>query len=88
MLQSERGEFASEFLGVVRRHGARGNHDRTGLHLLRHAVLAARMDVIAAARAGLPVTERLYLESLARTHDAAEGVAAFLAKRPAVWRDD
>jgi cyclohexa-1,5-dienecarbonyl-CoA hydratase len=60
---------------------------RWSAEALRHAVRAARRDVLAAARAGLPVTERLYLDSLARTHDAAEGVAAFLAKRPAVWKD-
>jgi cyclohexa-1,5-dienecarbonyl-CoA hydratase len=60
---------------------------RWSAEALRHAVVAARADVLAAARAGLPVTARLYVDSLARTHDAAEGVAAFLAKRPAVWMD-
>lgn len=60
---------------------------RLSAEALRHAVIAARLDVLAAARAGLAVTERLYLDSLARTHDAAEGVAAFLAKRPPRWRD-
>ncbi len=60
---------------------------RWSAEALRHAVVAARADVLAAARAGLPVTERLYLELLAHTHDAAEGVTAFLEKRAAVWKD-
>lgn len=34
----------------------------------------------------LAATERLYAEALAPTEDMAEGVAAFLAKRPPRWR--
>ena len=33
----------------------------------------------------LPALERLYLDRLMRTHDAVEGIEAFLAKRPPVW---
>ncbi len=58
---------------------------RWSAEALRHAVVAARAAMVAAARAGLPVTERLYLESLASTADAAEGIAAFLAKRSPRW---
>lgn len=53
---------------------------------LRHAVLAARGPVRQAATA-LPDLERLYLGPLMRTHDAAEGVRAFLEKRAPDWRD-
>ena len=60
---------------------------RMSAEALRHAVLASRMEVLDAARAGLPRMERLYLDSLARTADAAEGVRAFLDKRPPSWRD-
>lgn len=60
---------------------------RMSAEALRHAVLAARMEIREAARAGLPRMERLYLESLARTDDAAEGVRAFLDKRPPRWHD-
>ncbi len=35
---------------------------------------------------GLREAERLYLEDLITTEDAREGIAAFLEKRPPVWR--
>lgn len=35
---------------------------------------------------GLTETERVYLDELCRTEDMEEGIAAFLAKRPAVWK--
>ncbi|HET7295155.1 MAG TPA: enoyl-CoA hydratase/isomerase family protein [Vicinamibacteria bacterium] len=52
------------------------------LRLAKRAVLAA------AGRdfdAGLEAVERLFLEELMRTHDAAEGLRAFLGKRPPAW---
>lgn len=60
---------------------------RWSAEALRHAVVAARADILAAARTGLPVAASLYVDSLAKTQDAAEGVLAFLAKRPPAWAD-
>jgi cyclohexa-1,5-dienecarbonyl-CoA hydratase len=54
---------------------------------LRHAAAAARMGLVAHVRARLPELERLYLEDLMRTEDAAEGIAAFLARRAPSWTD-
>jgi cyclohexa-1,5-dienecarbonyl-CoA hydratase len=36
--------------------------------------------------AAAPGLERLYLEELIKTEDAQEGLAAFMEKRPAVWK--
>lgn len=55
---------------------------------LRHAAAAARLTLAAHVRHTLPELERLYLDTLMRTHDAAEGVAAFLAKREPRWTDE
>ena len=33
----------------------------------------------------LKAVERLYLDELMTTHDAVEGLEAFIAKRPAQW---
>lgn len=54
---------------------------------LRQAVRAARVGVNERIRLKLAEVERLYLNDLMTTHDAVEGLTAFLGKRPAVWAD-
>lgn len=52
---------------------------------IRHAVRAARSDYAARVKARIEATERLYLDELMTTHDAVEGLEAFIAKRAAQW---
>ncbi|MBI3264386.1 MAG: enoyl-CoA hydratase/isomerase family protein [Acidobacteria bacterium] len=54
---------------------------------LRHAAVASRLHLVQAAEHLLPRAERLYLDQLMRTHDAGEGILAFLEKRPPKWED-
>lgn len=54
---------------------------------LRLAVRAARGDAMQRIRAKLATVEKMYLEELMATHDAVEGLTAFIAKRTAVWQD-
>ncbi len=54
---------------------------------LRLAVYAARFDFVERVRRKLAEVERLYLKELMATHDALEGLTAFIEKRPAVWED-
>jgi len=49
------------------------------------ALEAARGDYRATVRRRIAEVERLYLETLMKTHDANEGLAAFLGKRPPLW---
>jgi cyclohexa-1,5-dienecarbonyl-CoA hydratase len=53
---------------------------------LRYAVKAARCDYAARIRAKIELVERLYLDELMKTHDAVEGLQAFVAKRAAQWQ--
>jgi len=54
---------------------------------LRFAVRAARIGLVERVRRKIADVERLYLEELMATHDAVEGLTAFIGKRPAVWED-
>jgi cyclohexa-1,5-dienecarbonyl-CoA hydratase len=54
---------------------------------LRFAVQAARGELMQRIRAKLATVEKMYLEELMATHDAVEGLTAFVAKRPAQWQD-
>ncbi len=54
---------------------------------LRCAHRALRASLLAHYRARIGSTERLYLDELMATHDANEGIAAFMDKRAAVWTD-
>lgn len=52
---------------------------------LRLAVRAARFDYAQRIRSKIAAVERLYLDELMQTHDAVEGLQAFMAKRTAQW---
>jgi cyclohexa-1,5-dienecarbonyl-CoA hydratase len=54
---------------------------------LRHAAIAARAGLRAQVRTLLPEAERLYLQELMQTHDAREGIDAFIQKRAPSWQD-
>jgi cyclohexa-1,5-dienecarbonyl-CoA hydratase len=54
---------------------------------LRHAVRALRLPLSRRLEGELARLERLYLEELMGTEDAAEGIQAFLEKRAPVWRN-
>lgn len=54
---------------------------------LRHACAAAHAGIVQHYATHIDEMERRYLDSLLRTHDAVEGVDAFLARRPPDWKD-
>jgi len=53
---------------------------------LRYAIRAARSDYATRVVAKIKSVERLYLDELMKTHDALEGLGAFMAKRAAQWQ--
>jgi cyclohexa-1,5-dienecarbonyl-CoA hydratase len=55
---------------------------------LRHAVRALREPVCRRLHEDLAGVERIYLEELMATRDAAEGIRAFLEKRDPKWRNE
>ena len=54
---------------------------------LRFSVRASRAETTKRIRAKVEFVEKMYLEELMATHDAVEGLTAFVGKRPAVWQD-
>jgi len=65
---------------------ARTHFSQRSAMSLRLAVKAVRAGLAAKVRNELPALEALYLHELMVTDDAAEGLRAFLDKRPPVWR--
>jgi cyclohexa-1,5-dienecarbonyl-CoA hydratase len=63
---------------LLRRHSASS---------LSHAVRAVRCHFASTFLQQLAALERTYLNELMATHDAREGIEAFLAKRLPVWRN-
>jgi cyclohexa-1,5-dienecarbonyl-CoA hydratase len=61
---------------------------RYSAEALRHAVRVARLPVAAAIERHLDEIEQLYLNDLMLTHDAREGVQAFIERRPPHWRNE
>ena len=53
---------------------------------LRYAIQAARSDYAARVAAKIKSVERLYLDELIKTHDAVEGLGAFVARRAVQWQ--
>jgi cyclohexa-1,5-dienecarbonyl-CoA hydratase len=53
---------------------------------LRFALKAARCDYAARIAAKIRAVESMYLDELMKTHDAVEGLEAFLGKRAAQWQ--
>lgn len=66
---------------------ARQNLLRHSASSLRFATRAVRGGLRARLAAGIPVVEGLYLGELMSTHDAVEGLQAFLEKRSPGWRN-
>lgn len=54
---------------------------------LAHAAEAARAGLVRTVPALLADLERQYLDRLMRTHDALEGIAAFIERRTPQWRN-
>jgi cyclohexa-1,5-dienecarbonyl-CoA hydratase len=54
---------------------------------LRLALRAAQAGLAERVRAKLAIVERIYLDELMATHDAVEGLQAFVEKRPANWEN-
>jgi cyclohexa-1,5-dienecarbonyl-CoA hydratase len=55
---------------------------------LRIANMGVRMEFFRRIREDLPRMEGLYLKELMETHDANEGIAAFMEKRKPQWKDE
>jgi cyclohexa-1,5-dienecarbonyl-CoA hydratase len=53
---------------------------------LRFAIKAARSDYVTRVKAKIEAVESMYLDGLMKTHDAVEGLQAFLGKRTPQWQ--
>ncbi|MBB4199273.1 cyclohexa-1,5-dienecarbonyl-CoA hydratase [Rhodoblastus sphagnicola] len=60
---------------------------RKSANALRFATRAARLDFSARVATKLAAVEELYLNELMQTHDAVEGLTAFIEKRETRWKD-
>ncbi len=54
---------------------------------MRHAVWSARVDMIDRVKTKLAKVEQRYLVDLMSSHDAVEGLQAFIEKRTAEWKN-
>lgn len=54
---------------------------------VRYALAAVRGSLTPGVRSRIAEVERLYLDELMKSHDANEGLDAFLAKRTALWKN-
>ncbi|HXW27545.1 MAG TPA: cyclohexa-1,5-dienecarbonyl-CoA hydratase [Xanthobacteraceae bacterium] len=98
LLLSGRSVTGGEAVAMGMAHEAAADPERAALayfdeHLkaksassLRLAVKAARFDYAARVKAKIAAVERMYLDELMKTHDAVEGLQAFLGKRAAQWQ--
>lgn len=98
LLLSGRSVTGAEAVAMGMVHEAAADPERAALayfddHLkaksassLRLAVKAARFDYVARVKAKVAAVERMYLDELMKTHDAVEGLEAFLGKRAAQWQ--
>ncbi len=54
---------------------------------LRFAVQAARLQSLDRIKEKIALVEKLYIDELMKTHDALEGLTAFVEKRKAHWEN-
>ena len=55
---------------------------------LRFAVRAARLQSLGRIKEKIAQVEQLYIDELMKTHDALEGLTAFVEKRTASWKNN
>jgi cyclohexa-1,5-dienecarbonyl-CoA hydratase len=80
-------ELSDDPLAAVESWAARELLPKSGSSL-RLAVRAARWQLNQTFSANIAAVEQLYLGDLMSTHDANEGLAAFLEKRRPSWRNE
>ena len=59
----------------------------TSTSSLRFAVQAARLQSLERIKDKIEQAEKLYIDELMKTHDALEGLTAFVEKRKATWKN-